>query len=362
MSSTGSAGVQLHDRWLRVPLEGGHGDFHFRWLRHQCDQDRHPITGERIVDSSEIPHDIRAAEATIEGDALHVRWRGDERTSRYPLSFLAAHAYGRDRTGAPPPPSDVEAITLWLDEPDAASLGRAIDEGLGRLDRHGAVLVRRRFASERGTPPEEQTPAIVDAFSARGLRVIPTHFGAIEDLRPDNTTNSNTDQLGYTNAAIDLHTDQPFLEEPPRLQLLQSIRPADAGGENYVVDGLAAARHLASVDRRAYDLLTTVPVRFHRKQKAFESLVVAPILAFSQAGFRIRYSYFTMDPYDRPFDEMEDWYRAYDRFAELVRHPAYQLRFGLGAGDFLLYDNHRMLHARTAFRGGRWVRGIYFDR
>jgi gamma-butyrobetaine dioxygenase/trimethyllysine dioxygenase len=91
-------------------------------------------------------------------------------------------------------------------------------------------------------------------------------------------------------------------------------------------------------------------------------LVIAPILDFSGPTFRIRYSYFTMDPYDRPFDEMEDWYRAYDRFAQLVRHPAHQLRFGLNEGDFLLYDNHRMLHARTGFRGPRWVRGIYFDR
>ena len=33
----------------------------------------------------------------------------------------------------------------------------------------------------------------------------------------------------------------------------------------------------------------------------------------------------------------------------------------LSPGDFLLYDNHRILHGRTAFRGARWVRGIYFD-
>ena len=35
--------------------------------------------------------------------------------------------------------------------------------------------------------------------------------------------------------------------------------------------------------------------------------------------------------------------------------------FRLEAGDFLLYDNWRMLHARTSFTGARWVRGVYFD-
>jgi hypothetical protein len=70
------------------------------------------------------------------------------------------------------------------------------------------------------------------AFAGQGLRVIGTHFGRIEDLRVDNTTNANTDQLGYTDAPIDLHTDQPFLDEPPRYQLLQSIRRAEVGGES----------------------------------------------------------------------------------------------------------------------------------
>lgn len=36
-------------------------------------------------------------------------------------------------------------------------------------------------------------------------------------------------------------------------------------------------------------------------------------------------------------------------------------RFLLRPGDFVLYDNHRMLHARTAFQGSRWLRGICFN-
>jgi len=58
---------------------------------------------------------------------------------------------------------------------------------------------------------------------------------------------------------------------------------------------------------------------------------------------------------------MEAFYRAYQRFAALTLDPANQYRFGLRAGDFLLYDNWRMLHARTGFAGARWVRGVYFD-
>jgi hypothetical protein len=52
-------------------------------------------------------------------------------------------------------------------------------------------------------------------FLPAGASVIETHFGRIEDLRTDNTTNKNTDQLGYTDAPVNLHTDQPFIADPP---------------------------------------------------------------------------------------------------------------------------------------------------
>jgi gamma-butyrobetaine dioxygenase/trimethyllysine dioxygenase len=335
--------------WLRVHFARGHADFHLRWLRHNCDLDRHPQTAERTVDSSELP-DALSAEATIDGDELSVRWAHDGRVSRYALPWLEENAYARDRRELPPP-SDVARIEI---AGEGLSLEQRVQRALANLAEHGAAVVR---AGSNDGPPEGSTERIVDAFSAAGLDVIGTHFGRIEDLRTDNTTNQNTDQLGYTSSAVDLHTDQPFLANPPRLQLLQSIRAADVGGENYVVDAFAAAGYLASFDAESEAILRATPVRFHRKQKSFEKLHVSPILERD----RVRYSYFTMAPHRLPFERMEAFYRAYDRFARLVRDPRHQYRFALAPGDFLLYDNHRMLHARTAFSGPRWVRGIYFD-
>ena len=74
-----------------------------------------------------------------------------------------------------------------------------------------------------------------------------------------------------------------------------------------------------------------------------------------------RSSYFTYAPLNLPFDRMEQWYRAYQTFTRLTESPASQYRFKLQAGDFVLYDNYRMLHGRTAFSGARWMKGIYFD-
>jgi gamma-butyrobetaine dioxygenase/trimethyllysine dioxygenase len=346
--------VTLHDDWLRVALGAKTADFHYRWLRHHDDADRHPTTRERTSCSSELPDDLRAREARVVDGVLAVTWAHDERTSRYPLRWLEEHAYAVDRAAPERPPSDVDAISI---DGAGVSIDARVGLALERLAARGVAIVRRGD----GPPPETETEAIVDAFAARGLSVIGTHFGRIEDLRTDNTTNQNTDQLGYTDAAVDVHTDQPFIERPPTFQLLHAIRAADEGGASAVVDALAATRLLEAEDAEAHRLITTVPVLFHRKQRAFESRVVAPIVRL-EPSFQIRYSYFTVAPFALPFAEMAPYYRAYDRFARLVRDPRNQYRFTLGPGDFLVYDNHRMLHARTAFRGPRWVRGVYFDR
>ncbi|MFP2905602.1 TauD/TfdA family dioxygenase [Pyxidicoccus sp. 3LFB2] len=348
--------LEPHDDFLRVHFAGEgprHADFHWFWLRHNSELDRHPLTRERIVCSSELPMELRPRQVNVSEDhaAVDIDWgdRSDGQRSRYAANWLRTHAYAVDRAHAPPPPSDSESLTL-----DAQRLSEPLGPlALRGLQQSGALVVRR-FGTD--------TEALIDTFSREGLSVIETHFGRIEDLRTDNTTNQNTDQLGYTDSAIQLHTDQPFLERPPRYQVLHSQQPAAVGGDSSVVDALAAARHLAEVDRPAFELLRTVPVTFHRKQKDFERVLVSPILDFdAPGGFRIRYSYFTLAPHRVPFGEMEAWYRAYNRFAKLVRDERHQYRFRLEAGDFLIYDNWRMLHARTAFSGPRWLRGVYFD-
>ena len=58
---------------------------------------------------------------------------------------------------------------------------------------------------------------------------------------------------------------------------------------------------------------------------------------------------------------METWYEAYNAFSNLVRDRKNQYFFKLNSGDFVLYDNWRMFHARTSFQGHRWMKGIYFN-
>ncbi len=350
--------LELHDEWLRIPFgEGDHADFHYRWLRHNCDRERHPQTGERTRCSSELVDEPSPRRAALIDDALEIVWAPDGHASRYPLAWLRAHAYAPGRVAPPLPSGELAPLLLSARGVALADQARA---ALALVRMRGAAVVRHD--PDDPTPPEHMTEALVTAFEAAGLRVIGTHFGRIEDLRTDNTTNQNTDQLGYTDAPVHLHTDQPFLDRPPRYQLLQGIRLADEGGENLLADARAAFRWLEANDAHAAELLATVPVRFHRKQKDFEREVIAPLV--SRRGdddFRVRCSYFTLAPHALPFARTLDYYRAHDRFIRLLRDPGHHVRVKLGPGDWLIYDNHRTLHGRTGFTGARWVRGIYFD-
>jgi hypothetical protein len=363
--ATDVVGVRLHDGWLRAHFaSGAHADFHLRWLRHNADEDRHPVTRERTLCSSELAPEVVADAIEVRDGDLFVRWSADRASSRYTGAWLLAHAYAADREEVPPPPSALDAVTVHAAAHDAWR--SAVHAALDRVRSHGIAIVRGRLARPGDAVlPEDETEDIVLAFLAHGLRTTATHFGRIEDLRPDNTTNPNSDQLGYTNAGIELHTDQPFLEEPPRYQVLQCIRPAARGGESFFVDALASARFFGSVDAAGLEVLQTTKVRFHRTQRAFEKVLDAPILgrvdAASASLFRARFSYFTLAPHRIPFARMEAFYRAHDAFTRLVRDARHQRRVILGEGEFVLYDNHRTLHARTAFEGPRWLRGVYFD-
>ena len=351
-------------QWFVVDFAAGaprRSAFHFRWLRHHTKEDRHPITGERTLCSSELPDDLAPLSVRVEqrsnGAVLAVSW-SDARTTEHDLAWLQEHAYASERDVPAEPDARLASYEIAR---EGRSFEEVAAEAAERVARHGLVVVR---APQAGGDPENETERWIAAFAAAGLNVTGTHFGRIEDLRPDNTTGSNTDQLGYTDSAIQLHTDQPFLDEPPQYQMLQSIVRASYGGENVFVDAQAASDYYAATASYEHSLLASLPVRFSRRQKHFSRDVDSPILSLATAEkpFRVRYSYFTLAPLSFPFALMASFYRAHDAFARMLREPGRGVRANLAPGDIVLYDNHRMLHSRTPFEGPRWVRGVYFDR
>ena len=119
------------------------------------------------------------------------------------------------------------------------------------------------------------------------------------------------------------------------------------------------------MDRETFDLIAGTPVPFGYQDKSTELRASQPLIQLSPRGRirGVRFNNRSAQPLRRPYREVVAFYTAYRRWAELLARPERQLNLRLAPGDCLVFDNTRVLHARTAFSvtGGRHLQGCYAD-
>jgi predicted HD phosphohydrolase len=156
--------------------------------------------------------------------------------------------------------------------------------------------------------------------------------------------------LAYTSRTIRPHTDNPYRDPAPTVQLLHCLRAAGQGGETGLVDGFAAAAAFRAAEAESFATLARTPVSFGYVDKETELRASLPLIQLSSRGRvrGIRFNNRSMRPLRRPYAEVTAFYTAYRRWAELLARPERQLSLRLAPGDCLVFDNTRVLHARTA--------------
>jgi gamma-butyrobetaine dioxygenase len=92
-----------------------------------------------------------------------------------------------------------------------------------------------------------------------------------------------------------------------------------------------------------------------------------PLIQLSSRGevVAVHYNNRSIQPLPFAAEAAERYYRAYRRFATLLREPRFMLRFMMRAGDLVVFDNQRILHGRTGFasaRHPRHLQGCYLTR
>ncbi|HEX4688569.1 MAG TPA: TauD/TfdA family dioxygenase, partial [Nocardioides sp.] len=214
------------------------------------------------------------------------------------------------------------------------------------------------FAVLHGTPVDDQTVLrVAETFG----HVRSTNYGDLFDVRVE----ADPSNLAFTGLAISPHTDNPYRDPVPTLQLLHCLSNAAVGGDSGLVDGFAAAAALREQEPSAFEVLTRTRVRYRFDSADAHLAAVAPIIGLDAAGSirEIRFNNRSMRVMPLGPDEAAGFYAAYRSFAELLLEPAAQLSFRMTPGDCLVFDNTRVLHARTAFEavGGRHLQGTYAD-
>ena len=353
------------------------------WLRHNCacPDCRDPVTGQRLVEITQISNGPWATVTAEFADSIEVTFAPDGHRSVFSRAWLAASALPDADADAD---ADVDARTedgkvLWR----AASLGAGPAEGLSLSElatvpaadwaayladdaarvsvldavaRYGAGLLR-------GVPAADgMVTAVAETFGY----VRETNYGRIFDVR----VVADPANLAFTSRAIAPHTDNPYRDPAPTLQLLHCLRDASAGGDTVLVDGFAAAAALRACDPVSFGVLTGTPIPFSYVDKETSLTACQPLIALNPRGriAGVRLNDRSMQPVRLPYAEAEAVYAAYRVWSAMIARPEFALGLRLAPGDCLIFDNTRILHARTAFAPGpgsgsgeRHLQGCYAD-
>ena len=107
----------------------------------------------------------------------------------------------------------------------------------------------------RDVPAE---PSMVLEVAASFGFVRETNYGRLFDVRVEPAPGN----LAFTSRAILPHTDNPYRDPAPTVQLLHCLSSAGDGGDTGLVDGFAAAAELRATDAESFGILTRTPIPF----------------------------------------------------------------------------------------------------
>lgn len=358
--------VSLSQDGAVLTLETAKGPkrFHAIWLRDNAidGATRDASNGQRLITMADLSRDTTIRAAEVNEGQLSLTFQPDGHTVTYDLGWLAAHAYdqpqprntGQLAEGVEAWDSALNASVPAGDYTAMASDDAARRNWLGAIRRYG-------FAKIRNLPVEEgNLYKIVDLFGY----VRETNYGRHFEVR----TEVNPVNLAYTGLGLQAHTDNPYRDPVPSIQVLSCLENSAAGGENMVVDGYACALRLKDQNPDGFDLLAKYTARFSYSGSAGVKLQSRrPMIELDPDGTlrAVRFNSRSIAPLtDIPFDDMQDYYTAYRQLSDIIDDESMEVIFKLEPGEAFVVDNTRVLHARKEYsgEGSRWLQGCYADK
>ena len=229
------------------------------------------------MEITQLPNGPLATVTAEWADSIEVTFTPDGHRSVFSRAWLAASAPAVD--------GEADARTedgkeLWR----AASPGAVPAAGWAAYRADGAVrlslldaVARYGAGLLRGVPAAEgMVTAVAETFGF----VRETNYGRIFDVR----VVADPANLAFTSRAIAPHTDNPYRDPAPTLQLLHCLRDASAGGDTVLVDGFAAAAALRDTDPASFGVLTSTPIPFAYVDKETSLTACQPLIALNPRG------------------------------------------------------------------------------
>jgi gamma-butyrobetaine dioxygenase len=308
--------------------------------------------GQRLIDITDLPQHPAIELAALQDGVLRLEWAGRP-SSSLPVDWLFLHCPCPAHSQSAPP-------ALW-------SVSH-----LGILHRFAYAAVRddeatrlawletaasRGVAFLEGVPPEEGRVVEIAAWVGW---IRETNYGRVFDVR----TVPDPNNLADSSLALGLHTDNPYRDPVPGLQILHCLCAGD-GGESIFADGFSVARALREEDANAFQILASTPVRFRFSDAVADLSAQRPLLQLDSNGDveAVHYNNRSIAPLRLAHEKMLSYYAAYRTLARLLADPRFVIKTFLVPGELVLFNNRRVLHGRTGFSSAvpRLLQGCYLD-
>jgi len=340
--------------------------YHSTWLRDNANdpKTRDKNNGQRLISISDIPVNtyIKSASLDKKGKNITLNFLPKKKQIKFSVSWLEAHAYDKKQNNSKvwthPDLKTWSKATLKrvpiISYKSAKSDKKLLLKWLKSLHRYG-------FAKMIGC--EKKSGTIVKIAKLFGY-VRETNYGKWFDVK----SKTSAVNLAYTNLALRAHTDNPYRNPVPTMQILHCLKSSTKGGDSKVVDGFKAALRLKKENKNYFNLLSKYCSRFEFKGKKDVHLKSRfPMIALSpdRELIAVHFNNRSIAPItDVPYHNMMNYYKAYRKFSSIIDDPKMAVSFKLNPGDCFIVDNTRVLHARTAYltAGSRWLQGCYADK
>ena len=345
-----STGDRLELSWS----DGRHDTVFAIWLRDNSpNPDARHANGQKLFDITDIDDGVMIDHVANGGGMVEIRFSPDGHEARFDVDWLRMHAG---------PPAARHSRRLWGSElNDAMPVHRFGDVAGNTVAKRAWLcdLSELGFALLKDVPCEPET--VCDVAELFGY-VRETNYGRFFEVRAD----PDPINLANTPLGLSCHTDNPYRDPVPGLQLLHCLVADNDGGESVVVDGFKAAAILRDEAPDDFDLLTRHAVPFRFSSENADLIARARLITLDDRGdiMEVRFNNRSISTFDLPADIMPAFYRAYRRFAEVLQRPDLEVGFKAGPGDLFIVDNQRVLHGRRTVGGSgrRHLQGCYADK
>ena len=361
--------VKIINSGKAILLSRKHGAplrYHSTWLRDNSldSKTRDKNSGQRLISISDVPVNtcIKSASIDRKGKNITLKFLPDKKKVKFSSKWLESHAYDNRQKNSKVwinhdlkvwSNSTIKNIPI-ISYKTAKSNKKMLLKWLKNLYRYG-------FAKMTGC--EKKSGTVIKIAKLFGY-VRETNYGKWFDVK----SKTNAVNLAYTNLALQAHTDNPYRNPVPTIQILHCLKSSTKGGDSKVVDGFNAALKLKKKNKKYFYLLSKYCSRFEFKGKKnvhlksrFPMIGLSPDSELTSIHFNNR----SVAPIvDVPYENMLNYYKAYRKFSDIINDPTMAVNFKLNPGDCFIVDNTRVLHARTAYltTGSRWLQGCYADK